>query len=217
MTRKAWIVIAIVATAILLFVILSAIFLNYIASISTAKKPVIYLYPVEPTNITVRLIYKGILDFTYPVYNDGWNLSAYPDGTLINHGDGKEYSYLFWEGHGKADYDFSKGFVVKGEDTAEFLQDKLSYMGLTPKEYNEFIVYWLPQMQNNPYNLITFQGKAYTDTAELIISPTPDSVLRVFMVFKPLRAPIELEEQELAPFIRTGFTVIEWGGCEIKK
>jgi hypothetical protein len=183
---------------------------------TTVAKPVIYLYPEEITDVTVQLKYKGILDFTYPEYNNGWSVTAYPNGTLINHLDGKEYSYLFWEGHGKADYDFSKGFVVKGEDTAAFLQDKLSYMGLLPREYNEFIVYWLPQMQNNAYNLITFQDKAYTDTAELIITPSPDSVLRVFMAVKPLDKPVEIEEQTLNPFIRTGFTVVEWGGCIIK-
>ena len=46
--------------------------------------------------------------------------------------------------------DFSRGFVVRGSDTAAFLREKLAYMGLTPREYNEFIVYWLPRMQNNP-------------------------------------------------------------------
>jgi hypothetical protein len=162
------------------------------------------------------LKYNGILDFTYPAYNDGWHVTAFQDGTLINHADGKEYAYLFWEGHGKTDYDLSRGFVVKGEDTVSFLQDKLSYIGLTPREYNEFIVYWLPLMQNNAYNLITFQGNAYTENAELIITPTPDSMLRVFMAFKPLDAPIEIEEQELSPFSRSGFMVVEWGGCIIR-
>ncbi|MCL2281608.1 MAG: hypothetical protein FWC25_02990, partial [Dehalococcoidia bacterium] len=75
---------------------------------------------------------------------------------------------------------------------------------------------WLPQMQNNAYNLITFQDKAYTDTAELIITPSPDSVLRVFMAVKPLDKPVEVEEQTMNPFTRTGFTVVEWGGCIIK-
>ena len=38
-------------------------------------------------------------------------------------------------------------------------------MGLTPKEYNEFIVYWAPLLQNNPYNLISFQAKNYEELA----------------------------------------------------
>ena len=110
----------------------------------------------------------------------------------------------------------SRGFVVKGSDTAEFLQEKLSYLGLTPREYNEFIVYWLPKMQDHPYNLIAFQQEAYTDSAALTISPQPDSILRVFMAYQPLEQPVEIEEQALAPFAREGFAVVEWGGTEIR-
>ena len=106
--------------------------------------------------------------------------------------------------------------MVAAEDTEAFLQEKLSYLGLTPREYNEFIVYWGPLLRENPYNLITFQGKAYTDSAVLHITPEPDSVLRVFMAYKPLQAPIEIEPQELSAFDREGFTVVEWGGAKIK-
>jgi len=179
-------------------------------------KPVIYLYPTEPTEVLVELRYNGVLDFTYPEYNNGWEVTAYPDGTLVNHFDNREYSYLFWEGRSEVDYDMSRGFIVSGEDTVDFLQNKLSFMGLTPVEYNEFIVYWAPQMQSNKYNLITFQGAAFSNTAELIIAPTPDSVLRVYMVFKPLKSPIEIEEQVITPFERTGFAVVEWGGSKLQ-
>ena len=181
-----------------------------------AAKPVIYLYPQEVTEVTVQLRYDGQLATTYPQYDDGWNVIAYPDGTLINRADGNEYSYLFWEGQGNNDFDFDEGFVVKGSDTADFLQETLADMGLLPKEYNEFIVYWLPKMQENPYNLISFQGDAYADSAKLDITPAPDSILRVFMTYKPLDAPIEVPEQVFQPFERSGFTVIEWGGSIIE-
>jgi hypothetical protein len=184
-----------------------------------ALKPIIYLYPENTQDITVRLDYNGELLVTYPEYNEstrGWSVSAQPDGTLTNKEDGKEYSYLFWEGQNQTQYDLSSGFVVKGSDTQSFLQKTLSQMGLTPKEYNEMIVYWLPRMQNNRYNLIHFAGETYTKDARLTISPTPDSLLRVFMVFKPLADPVEVKPQTLVPFERRGFTVIEWGGTEVK-
>ena len=47
-------------------------------------KPVIYLYPREEQEVTVKLDYKGDLTVTYPEYKDGWNVIASPDGTLIN-------------------------------------------------------------------------------------------------------------------------------------
>lgn len=180
-----------------------------------AAKPVIYLYPEEKTDLSVTLNYGGELTCTYPAYNDGWAVTAFPDGKLLDT-SGEEYSYLFWEGVDDIEYDMSQGFVVAGVDTVEFLQEKLAFLGLTPKEYNEFIVYWLPQMQNNKYNLISFQQDVYTDNAVLNITPQPDSILRVFMAYKPLENAIEIPKQDLTQFIREGFSVIEWGGTLVK-
>lgn len=59
------------------------------------------------------------------------------------------------------------------------------------------------------------EQEAYTNHAVLTIEPKPDSVLRVFMVYQKLEAPVEVSEMEIMPFKREGFTVIEWGGCEL--
>ena len=179
---------------------------------TTAAKPVIYLYPDKEEKVSVSLTLNGRLSCSYPDYGNGWTVVAQPDGTLTNQADGKEYSYLYWESTSDTQYDFSKGFVVKGEDTASFLQKKLSELGLTPKEYNEFIVYWLPQMQDNAYNLIAFQGASYTDSAVLSIEPKPDSMLRIFMAYKPLTTFVKVEPQVISEFHREGFAVVEWGG-----
>jgi endoglucanase len=114
-------------------------------------------------------------------------------------------------------FDFSKGFVVKGSETGEFLREKLAFMGLTPKADTEVIVYWMPLMEKNAWNLISFQGAAYTDNAVLTVEPRPDSVLRVYMAFKPLSFPITVPPQDLKPFERKGFTLVEWGGSEVKR
>lgn len=180
-----------------------------------SAKPVLYLYPEDVTEVSVGLDYDGELTVTYPDYGDGWNVTAYPDGTLAD-ADGREYSYLFWEGLSDTRYDFSQGFCVAGEDTAAFLQETLAEIGLTPREYNEFIVYWLPKMQDNAYNLISFQGELYTESAKLEIEPKPDSLLRVFMAWKPLAASVEIEPQAFTPFVREGFTAVEWGGTELR-
>lgn len=184
------------------------------------KKPVIYPYPLEIQDTTVKLDYQGQIIADFPPYDEklgGWQVVAHPDGHLINQSDGREYSYLFWEGIAdkKVNWELTKGFVIKGSDTRKFLQNKLTEIGLTPKEYNEFIVYWYPQMKDNKYNLIHFAGKEYADTAPLEITPKPDSMLRVFMVFKPLQEKIDIPEQKFEKFKRKGFTVIEWGGSEI--
>lgn len=176
-------------------------------------KPVIYLYPESETDIDVALHYDGKLTCTWPEYGEGWVVTAQPDGTLTDRA-GNVYSYLFWEGTNDAEYDFSAGFCVPGSETAEFLRAALKALGLTPREYNEFIVFWLPRLQDNPYNLIAFQGERYTDHARLEISPAPDTVLRVFMAYRPLNERVEIAPQELLHTPREGFTVVEWGGAQ---
>lgn len=175
-------------------------------------KPVIYLYPEEPTEVLVQLDFAGELTYTYPVYNKGWRVTAYPDGRLVNKPDNTEHFYLFWEGNSGTDWRFDEGFCVAGDETEVFLREKLAYMGLTPREYNDFLVYWVPEMQQNPYNLITFATRQYEQLAPLMVSPAPDSVLRVHMVYKAVDAPVAIPAQQLNSFVRKGFTMVEWGG-----
>lgn len=178
-------------------------------------KPVIYLYPEKKLNANVTLCVNGKLTCTYPKYENGWQVTAFPDGTLIDQ-NGQSYNYLYWEGDIYTRYDFSKGFCVKGSETAVFLEKALALLGLTRKEANEFIVYWLPLMEQNPYNIITFQTDAYTDSAKLQVSPAPDTLIRVFMAWQACEEFIPIEEQVLTAPERNGFTVVEWGGTEIK-
>ncbi len=182
----------------------------------TVAKPVIYLYPKEEMEVAVELDYNGILTSTYPAYEDGWSVVARPDGTLTDT-SGREYYCLFWEGESMVEYDFSTGFCIPGDDTAAFLEENLKKIGLTDKEANEFIIYWLPKMEVNAYNLISFQQELYTNNAVLTIDPAPDSLLRVFMAWKGLDEPVEVETQELTEFDRIGFSVVEWGGVKINK
>lgn len=70
-------------------------------------------------------------------------------------------------------------------------------------------------LEQSNYNLISFQTDVYTEHARLIVSPEPDSVLRVFMAWKSLDAPVDIQPQALPAFERDGFTVVEWGGAEV--
>lgn len=179
-------------------------------------KPVIYLYPEKELEVSVNLDLDGALTCTYPEYNGGWTVTAKPDGTLTD-SKGQTYNYLYWEGETYADYDLSKGFCVKGEDTAKFLEEALEKLGLNRKEANEFIVYWLPLMQNNPYNIISFQTDIYTNAAKLYVNPKPDTLIRVFMAWQKAESFVKMAPQQLTAPNRKGFTAVEWGGTEIVK
>lgn len=179
-------------------------------------KPVIYLYPEEETEVNVQLTLDGALTHTYPQYQDGWTVTASPDGTLTDQ-NGASYPYLFWEAKLNTDYDLSKGFCVRGADTADFLNEKLAVLGLSEKEIADFTTFWVPYMQRNPYYVISFQTDAYTDAAALAITPQPDSVIRVFMTWYGSDQAVELPAQELTTPDRTGFTAVEWGGQMIER
>lgn len=178
------------------------------------EKPVIYLYPERETEVSVKLTVDGQLTCTYPAYQDGWTVTAAPDGTLTD-ATGQTYNYLYWEAKTNAEFDFSKGFCVKGEDTAAFLEETLAALGLNRREANEFIVYWLPLMEQNPYNIVAFQQEVYTESAVLEITPTPDTLIRVFMAWQASDCYVELQPQELTAPARNGFTAVEWGGANL--
>lgn len=70
-------------------------------------------------------------------------------------------------------------------------------------------------MQESRYNLIAFQGEAYTNSARLTITPTPDTLIRVFMAWSPLDEAVEIAPQTLTAPTRSGFTAVEWGGAKV--
>ena len=179
------------------------------------KKPVIYLYPLRETNVSVRLETEMTLTVTDPVYDESWNVTAQPDGQLKNIADGKKYPYLFWEATDDHAYSFENGFCVPGDSTEIFLRQQLTAMGLNGNEREDFIAYWLPDLQKNAYNIITFAGEEYTSRAKLHIMPEPNSMLRVFMVFRSSAERVSISPQQFAPFHRNGFTVVEWGGTDV--
>jgi len=177
-------------------------------------KPVIYLYPERDMLVNVQLNLHGEMTHSYPKYPEGgWNVLAKQNGTLYDH-TGKEFYALFWEGVSPKNYTYENGFVIAGNETEKFLENSLEILGLTRREANEFIMYWLPQMENNAYNLIHFSTSEYEEIAELKITPAPESLIRVMMVWSPLETEIEIPQQNLYDMRveREGFTVVEWGG-----
>ena len=181
------------------------------------KKPIIYIYPEEEMKVNVVLKNSSLLTTSYPKYNDGWTVIAKPNGTLKELNSSREYYGLYYEGNDNNVTMQKDGFVVKGEDTINFLEEKLKLLGLNERESNEFIIYWLPQLESNKYNYIRFETKEEIENyMPLEISPEPDTVIRVIMNYKPLNKKIKVQEQELTPQTRSGYTVVEWGGSKLK-
>ena len=176
-------------------------------------KPIIYLYPTEETKIKVTLWTPENLSHTYPKYNsEKWrNIVAKPNGDLEDMDTWRKLYALYREWKTYAEDNFEEWFVVKWEDIIPFLEEKLSILWLNEREAEEFIVYWLPQMENNKYNVIRFETKEEQDeNMPLNITPTPDTVIRVMMDWKAIDESIEISEQKLKTPERRWFTVVEW-------
>ena len=189
---------------------------NEVTDTSEVAKPIIYIYPKKETNVSVKLGNSEYLTCTYPKYTDEWNVKSEPNGNLEDLDTGRKLYSLYWEGICPKEYNYEnakEGFIIEGEKTAEFLEEKLEILGLNEREAEEFIVYWLPQMEKNKYNYIRFETKEEIDKEmPLEIEPKPDTIIRVLMDWKALGEKIEIKEQKLEKANREGFTVVEWGG-----
>jgi len=192
----------------------SSLINNDVKPAAECGKPVIYLYPEKTTDVSVEV---GIehLTKTIPEYNNGWRVQAQPDGTIYNYADKFVYPYLFWEGQSKGILNATKGFSVQRDDLEKFLTNSLDSLGLNSTEKKDFMDFWLSKMLANKedYFFISFVGtKDFNKVAPLKISPTPDTLIRVFMYYMPIDRPMQTEKQDLKAIKRNGFTVVEWGG-----
>ncbi|MFA5359768.1 MAG: hypothetical protein WC349_02295 [Patescibacteria group bacterium] len=178
-------------------------------------KPVIYLYPENKSDVKVRVGAK--IRVSEPDYGDGWKVTAYPDGKIIN-SDSGVYENLYWEGKGYGYYPaITKGRIVKQANIEAELISDLAALGLNKKESADFMEFWLPKMPKTPYIRLTWLDTTEMNAlAPLAISPRPDTVKRIFLDFSgQATEATDLALQKLNGFKRIGFTVVEWGGLLI--
>lgn len=173
-------------------------------------KPVIYLYPEATTTITVSV--DAQVTKSEPTYNNGWTVVAGPDGTL--HLGNNTYTSLFWDGYGNGAYPtLTEGFVVRTDDALEAMAAHLRIMGFNEVEIKDFRDFWTPHLPTEPYTQFSWiQSAQMQQMAALTISPKPRTMIRAFVDYKGLAAPIAIAPQTIIPRTRKGYTVMEWGG-----
>ncbi len=188
-----------------------------------------------------------------------WFVSAGVDGTLVEKGSNRELSYLFWEaasnptvpesppltGHDNFPLEhFDPAFptlephsptavLLSFKDLLPYLDETLKSLTLHTSARNDFITYWLPKLSKQPYVALRFLPQAvYERAAQLEVTPAPDVVTRVFMLFRGVAA--EDVDELLAARERVGrvdwvevvgvapsaldstrFRVLEWGAMEV--
>ena len=181
----------------------------------TEKKPIIYFYPEEEMDLSVKIANDDRLLTSYPKYDDGWNIHLNEDGTFTTNDSDREYYALYFEARSNYDCTFEEGFYVNKDNALNFLEEKMNYIGFTNREVNEFMMYWLPILENNVHSLVYFElTEERNEECQLIFSTEPDTLIRTIVHIKKVDGEVSIPEQQLKHYDRNGFVVTEWGGVE---
>ncbi len=173
-------------------------------------KPAVYIYPERAGRFTVDLgLGRGVrLTASDPAYGSGWNVFVDADGRIDDNHD-----YLFYELGLPAPALGAAGWCLDGADLAAELAELVARYGLNEAETAAFVAYWRERLPDSPYWLAQPVVGADLDRwAILHVSPAPDSVLRLWIFFRPSAEEVSLSAPTIAPFTREGTTVVEWGG-----
>lgn len=179
-----------------------------------ACKPAIYLYPEKEQNVHVEVKTMGRFTLTIPEYpSSGWDVTAFPDGTIRS--NGKNYPYLYYESEIPTSLVPvpSSGYVVEFSKLSSLFDKLLPDLSLNNKEAFEFSEYWLRVLPKSPYYFVGVMPEKDIDSIEpILINPKPKNVLRVRLYFEALDNNKSVPLPAIVKKQRDGFTVVEWGG-----
>lgn len=173
----------------------------------SADAPNLYLYPHRTTEVSVELGFPvgGEVVLSDPPYEDGWNVTVSPDGTI----DGA-YPYLFYEARLPYRVQRERGWLLAADTLDVGLREVLTQYGFVGREVTDFLEFWLPLMTDSPFYAI--HPMAADELVTLHITPAPDRLRRLWLFMEPLEAPVSLEPPRLPELLqRDGFTAVEWG------
>ncbi|EET89415.1 leucine-rich repeat protein [Clostridium carboxidivorans P7] len=175
------------------------------------KKPNIYLYPQKTEELSVQVTPKGRITKSIPEYNGGWKVTVDPSGKIDN-----TYNFLFYEALINYKFTLDKGWIVNKSSFNEEMNSILTSIGLNSKEKSDFIEYWSKELnwKSSRYAVYYLDPKEISEAIKLNLSKEPDSILRAYFYFVPLKdnENLEIKKPEIKQFKRNGFTVVEWGG-----
>ncbi|MBN2795104.1 MAG: hypothetical protein JXR88_06845 [Clostridia bacterium] len=181
-----------------------------------AYKPNIYIYPTEVTEVTVVFDMPGLLETVIPDYLDRWQVTAYPDGSMMT-SDGKVYDYLFYESMTwPALYQTDEGWIIDAEHRNEQMENILIAYGFTEKERNDFLDYWNVKLDPDEDYAVYPQLTETVDLAMPVqITPEPEFLFRLWFVFDKESMPNT--EPVIEPMNRFGYAIVEWGGVILEE
>jgi internalin A len=175
------------------------------------EKPAIYLYPEQTDEISVTLDFAAgsRLTTSEPPYGDGWRVNVAPSGRIDD-----RYDYLFYEAAARGAPVLNAGWCFARSDLIAGLTQVVSQAGLSAAESADFLEYWLARLPDFAHYLVLpVMGDDLDVWVDLQVEPAPTSELRFWLFFQGSGQAVALEAPSIAPFVREGFTVVEWGGA----
>jgi hypothetical protein len=126
----------------------------------------------------------------------------------------------------------ANGWLVERADVVPFLEARLHELNFSAAERAEFIQYWMPELIRHELVFIHFafvhtaagrtqqneSGAVYARLAPVAVSPAPEHLLRVLMLWEPCEpgtALKRIQPQTLPRLERAGFYALEWGGARL--
>lgn len=187
--------------------------------------PWIYAYNDTPTDLTVSLDPVGGVSYVNPSFTNterySWDVTTQNDGTLnIAHSRNKQA--LFWEYNKysvlRAYHMHARkpehGFVVATSELENFMGGLSPRIGLNTIEQKNVLAE-LRRAGNqfdSPFVKVSFVSDDFVDTyLPLTVSPTPDTMHRVYFELTPLRSYTQIDQPNIPQITREGLTVIETG------
>jgi hypothetical protein len=193
---------------LVIFIFILTIASVLLASLNTARKPAIYLYPTEDMQVQVEVDVNGFMFNDIPDYNGGWDVFATTDGIIDD-----TYDYLFYEAALWNVEVPEEGWVVAYNDLESWFEETLPELGLNEKETAQFIEYWLEELPEANYYEVRLIGDEFLrENMTLTVTPAPDTVLRLLFHFTPVNTKTNIDPPLIHTFDREGFVVVEWGG-----
>ncbi|KDQ56416.1 hypothetical protein JAAARDRAFT_59293 [Jaapia argillacea MUCL 33604] len=170
-----------------------------------AKKPVIYLYPPREVEVAVELELKGAWEFeTRKGERVRWEVVARPDGTRTENATGLEVAYLYREA------------LIQPRRP---IDTPPAPRPASPTPRTSFITFWPPSFQPHTEIALLFLPQSfYSAAAPSTITPKPDEVVRVFMLFKLWDTQRTCDWREVVGVVPEvdptveRFRLVEWGG-----
>jgi hypothetical protein len=134
-------------------------------------------------------------------------------GTITTNGVTRPYLYYEYDARGIMFTTPTKGFIADSSSLSKTVTKIAKAYDLTTSEAERLkqdVTNALPQ-NTSRYLLSIAKPSEIASNIPLSFSIQPDSLYRIHIIVSPFEKPYEVEEPEITPVIRHGFTVVELG------